>query len=143
MLSGAVLNPDSAIPRQLGSCSKLGSADGQYCSLSKKRPHCGGHGGRHLKDRHGRRTIPIVPRRPAEIRSIFENQLKRGAVRVRPHRTICLPRRDGLWLALAPPFPDDLTGRNLPEIRQSREALSRRSSTKRRLADMIESFFMR
>src|SRR5882672_5243368 len=36
MLSGAVLNPDSAIPRQLGSCFKLGSADGQSCSLSKK-----------------------------------------------------------------------------------------------------------
>jgi hypothetical protein len=34
-----------------------------------------------LKDRQGRPAILIDPRRLAHIRSIFENQLKRGRVR--------------------------------------------------------------
>jgi hypothetical protein len=63
-----------------------------------------------LKDRQGRPAIPIDPRRLADIRSIFENQLKRGPSKARVSPA---SRPIGRFCPAAPP-PSRCPGKKLP-----------------------------
>jgi len=136
--------PTVLTSRQLGISSKVRHAWSD-CSLQEKNgPHCGDIEGRHLKDRMGGGRSPLFQALSRHFVSIFENktQLKRGAVRVRPHRTICLPRRDGALVGYGTRFPDDFDrSKTCRRYGSPRREASIHQRPKDDSADMIEGSF--